>query len=148
MDFQDWLIVAGAVIIVGILLDGFRRMHLAKKDSISMSRNMMGNLDLPEEGDDFNPELPGGGARVVSRGEGDDQDSDSLRGAEDETNEKVRLEPSFVSDETVDATKDRDNNGEFALVADAQDRPVKTNLASDAPSVLSQMFSADIFACV
>lgn len=65
MNLRDWLIVIGAVIIVGILIDGFRRMRLANKDSLKMSRDMGGNLENTPVDDDYNPELPSGGARVV-----------------------------------------------------------------------------------
>ena len=36
MNLRDWLIIIGVVIIIGILLDGFRRMRLAKKDALKM----------------------------------------------------------------------------------------------------------------
>jgi cell division protein ZipA len=69
MDLRDWLIVIGGVIIVGILVDGFRRMRIANRDSLKMSRDMGGDIDErdPLE-EDYNPELPSGGARVVGQG--------------------------------------------------------------------------------
>lgn len=67
MNLRDWLIIIGVVIIVGIVLDGFRRMRLARKDALKMSLDMGGNLDKTPLDDDFNPELPSGGARVVSK---------------------------------------------------------------------------------
>lgn len=66
MNLRDWLIIIGIVIIIGILLDGYRRMRLAKKDALKMSLDMGGNFDKTPLDDDFNPELPAGGARVVS----------------------------------------------------------------------------------
>ena len=66
MNLRDWLIIIGVVIIVGILIDGYRRMRLAKKDALKMSLDMGGNFENTPLDDDFNPELPGGGARVVS----------------------------------------------------------------------------------
>ena len=67
MNLRDWLIIIGVVIIVGIVLDGFRRMRLAKKDALKMSLDMGGSFDKTPLDDDFNPELPAGGARVVSK---------------------------------------------------------------------------------
>lgn len=67
MSFREWLAVVGVFIILGILLDGYRRMRLAKMDSLKMSRDMGGNLETSPLDDDFNPELPAGGARVVLR---------------------------------------------------------------------------------
>jgi len=78
MDFRDWLIVVGVLIILGILADGYRRMRLAKMDSLKMSRNMGGDLGESPLDDDFNPELPSGGARIVGREQAD-----------------VRIEPGF-----------------------------------------------------
>lgn len=65
MNLRDWLIVIGVVIIVGILLDGYRRMRLAKNDSLQMARDMGGGEIDNTPIDDFNPELPGGGARII-----------------------------------------------------------------------------------
>jgi len=67
MNLRDWLIIIGVVIIVGIVLDGFRRMRLAKKDALKMSLDMGGTFDNTPLDDDFNPELPAGGARVVTK---------------------------------------------------------------------------------
>lgn len=65
MNLRDWLILIGVVIITGILIDGYRRMRLAKNDALKMSLDMGGNFDNTPL-DDYNPELPSGGARVVS----------------------------------------------------------------------------------
>jgi cell division protein ZipA len=66
MNLRDWLIIIGAVIIVGILVDGFRRMRLANRDSLKMSRDMGGDIENSPVDDDYNPELPTGGARIIS----------------------------------------------------------------------------------
>ena len=66
MNLRDWLIIIGVVIIVGILLDGYRRMRLAKKDALKMSLDMGGNFENTPIDDNFNPELPSGGARIVA----------------------------------------------------------------------------------
>ena len=67
MNLRDWLIIIGVVIILGIVLDGIRRMRLAKKDSLKMSLEMGGNLENTPIDDDFNPELPAGGARIIQK---------------------------------------------------------------------------------
>jgi len=89
MDLRDWLIVVGVVIIVGILLDGYRRMRLAKKDSLKMSLEMGGNIENTPLDEGFNPELPSGGARVV----------DSEYFAEQE-----KLEPQVTAEDLSDAS--------------------------------------------
>lgn len=67
MSLREWLILIGAVIVIGIILDGIRRMHRARKDSLEISRGM--GADQLEESplDSYNPELPSGGARIVDR---------------------------------------------------------------------------------
>ncbi len=113
MDLRDWLIVIGAVIIVGILLDGFRRMRIAKRDSLKMSRDMGGNID---EGDpleeDFNPELPSGGARIVSPG--------ALESGIEQINPfSPKVEPNVELDLPLGATQE---DSADVLVADASSR--------------------------
>jgi cell division protein ZipA len=66
MNLRDWLIIIGVVIIIGIFIDGFRRMRLAKKDALKMSLDMGGDFENTPVDEGFNPELPGGGARIIS----------------------------------------------------------------------------------
>ncbi|MCG8611587.1 MAG: hypothetical protein MI864_13735, partial [Pseudomonadales bacterium] len=70
MSLREWLIVIGIIIILGILIDGYRRMRRARSDADNMSRSMNGDnfSDSTPLDEDFNPELPGGGARVVRPG--------------------------------------------------------------------------------
>lgn len=66
---QDWLTVIGVLLIIGILLDGLRRMRNAKRDSIRMSPNMKRKAPTtPEQAhrDRYTSELPNGGARIIS----------------------------------------------------------------------------------
>lgn len=67
MDFQirEWLTVIIVLLIVGVLLDGWRRMRQARRGNIKMSLSMHKGInkdDLPLYGS----ELPNGGARVVA----------------------------------------------------------------------------------
>ncbi|HET8850647.1 MAG TPA: cell division protein ZipA [Marinobacter sp.] len=68
MSLREWLIAIGTLVILGIVIDGIRRMHRARKESLAISSGM-GADDLKDSplDDDFNPELPNGGARTVSR---------------------------------------------------------------------------------
>jgi cell division protein ZipA len=69
MSLREWLIAIGTLVIIGIVVDGIRRMRRARKESMAISSGM-GAGDLKESplDDDYNPELPNGGARIVSRG--------------------------------------------------------------------------------
>lgn len=68
MSLREWLIAIGTLVIIGIVIDGFRRMRRARKESMAISSGMgadeLKNSPLDE---DFNPELPNGGARTISR---------------------------------------------------------------------------------
>lgn len=69
MSLREWLIAIGTLVILGIVIDGVRRMRRARKESMAISSGM-GADDLKDSplDDDFNPELPNGGARTISRG--------------------------------------------------------------------------------
>jgi len=67
---REWLTVIIVLLIVGILLDGWRRMRQSRRDSIKMSRNIH-KTTVEGGGDFYGSELPNGGARVVNPAEGD-----------------------------------------------------------------------------
>lgn len=69
MSLREWLIAIGTLVILGIVIDGVRRMRRARKESMAISSGM-GADDLKDSplDDDYNPELPNGGARTISRG--------------------------------------------------------------------------------
>lgn len=61
---REWLTIIIVLLILGVLLDGWRRMRQSKRHSIRMNlkANKFDNKDLA---DNFTSELPNGGARVV-----------------------------------------------------------------------------------
>lgn len=68
MSLREWLIAIGTLVIIGIVIDGLRRMRRARKESIAISSGM-GADDLKESplDENHNPELPNGGARTISK---------------------------------------------------------------------------------
>ncbi|MGQ7275216.1 cell division protein ZipA [Marinobacter sp. V034] len=67
MSLREWLIAIGALFIVGIVVDGVRRMRRARKEAIEISSGMGADeIDGSPIDEGFNPELPNGGARPVS----------------------------------------------------------------------------------
>ncbi|SFM25051.1 cell division protein ZipA [Marinobacter zhejiangensis] len=68
MSLREWLIAIGTLVILGIVIDGLRRMRRARKESMAISSGMGANdlQDSPLD-EDYNPELPNGGARTISR---------------------------------------------------------------------------------
>lgn len=68
MSLREWLIAIGILVILGIVIDGLRRMRRARKESIAISSGMgADDLDDSPLDKDYNPELPNGGARTISR---------------------------------------------------------------------------------
>ena len=68
MSLREWLIAIGILVILGIVIDGLRRMRRARKESIAISSGMgADDLDDSPLEKDYNPELPNGGARTISR---------------------------------------------------------------------------------
>lgn len=68
MSLREWLVAIGTLVILGIVIDGIRRMRRARKESMAISSGM-GADDLRDSplDDEYNPELPNGGARTISR---------------------------------------------------------------------------------
>ena len=68
---REWLTVIFVLLLVGIILDGLRRMRLSRQNSIRMSPNLRHEPDA-DEVDFYGSELPNGGARVVSERHGEE----------------------------------------------------------------------------
>lgn len=67
---RDWLTVIIVILIVVILVDGVRRMRIARRDKIRMSRSIYKSPPAREETakpDLYTSELPNGGARVIGQ---------------------------------------------------------------------------------
>ncbi|MBU2952520.1 cell division protein ZipA [Marinobacter sp. F3R08] len=68
MSLREWLIAIGTLVIIGIIIDGVRRMRRARKESMEISSGMGADeLENSPLDDEYNPELPNGGARTISR---------------------------------------------------------------------------------
>lgn len=65
LNASFWMIIVGVLLIVAVLLDGYRRMRSAQSDNLRIKVKKEKAVELD---DDFNPELPSGHARVVGGG--------------------------------------------------------------------------------
>ncbi|UTA49242.1 cell division protein ZipA [Simiduia sp. 21SJ11W-1] len=65
---REWLTVIIACLIIGVLLDGLRRMRAAKRNEMRMSLSMHKGTNK-EDLEAYGSELPNGGARVVAKRE-------------------------------------------------------------------------------
>ena len=104
---REWLTVIIVLLIVGILLDGWRRMRQSRRDSIKMSLSIHKGLGK-EDLETYGSELPNGGARVV--GLRDDECFDDHLGEPEEPaqtrhepqiSERIQEQASFDLDDDV-----------------------------------------------
>ena len=86
MSMREWLIVAGVVILVGVIADLIRRYLQRGKLKLKLDKQFQ---DLPEV--DLSAELPNGGARVVN-GEPEPQAPTSLKVSSNLQTDSVGLE--------------------------------------------------------
>ena len=63
---REWLIGAGLLLVLAVLVDGFRRMRAERSGDLKMSIGMGGGFADDGSAVD-SPELPNGGARVIDR---------------------------------------------------------------------------------
>ncbi|MDO6564011.1 cell division protein ZipA [Amphritea sp. 1_MG-2023] len=65
LGLREWLIIGGVIVVLLIVLDGWRRMRgSSNRLKMKIDKSLTDLPEMPEESS-FNPELPGGGARVV-----------------------------------------------------------------------------------
>ena len=89
MSLREWLILIGILVIVVVMIDGYRRMRLAKKRASELS---FGLEDVKGYDDDFSSELPNGGARARPLNESFTRKDSS----------RERVEPNFPATEESD----------------------------------------------
>ncbi len=74
LNLRTVMVLLGALVMLGILIDGFRRMRRARQEALKL--DVKGDFKFPEEG--FSSELPNGGARII----GERTESELLEDAE------------------------------------------------------------------
>ena len=75
-SLREWLVIIGMIIIVAVAIDGWRRVRRARLDSREIAAGMGGEVSGTPLDEDYNPELPNGGYRVIrpgSESEGEDR---------------------------------------------------------------------------
>lgn len=66
LEVRDWMIIIGVLLIVAVLLDGYRRVRNERRGNIRMSLNKQ-YLNAEDKEETASSELPNGGARVIGR---------------------------------------------------------------------------------
>ena len=89
MSLREWLILIGILVIVVVMVDGYRRMRLAKKRASELS---FGLEEVKGYDDDFSSELPNGGARARPLNDSFTRKDSS----------RERVEPNFSATEASD----------------------------------------------
>lgn len=69
LSVRDWMVIVGVLLVVAVLLDGYRRMRHEWRSQLRMSLSRSGGDKESVDWELVSSELPNGGARVVSRGE-------------------------------------------------------------------------------
>lgn len=64
LGLRDWMIIIGVLLIVVVLIDGYRRVRIERRGKIRMALNKQ-FLNTTDSEEDRSSELPNGGARVV-----------------------------------------------------------------------------------
>lgn len=125
---QEILIALAALVIIGILIDGVRRVRNSRYDRIRMSRRKQPIFD-DDSIDEFGSELPNGGARVVAvREECDSEEmQEAIREAAEANKPKLSFsqnkeqsqEQEFTESEAVEAIADSVDNESDEAVQEA-----------------------------
>jgi cell division protein ZipA len=68
LNLRTVLVILGGIVMLSILVDGFRRMRRSRQDALSL--DVKGDFKFPEE--NFSAELPNGGARIIGAGSSED----------------------------------------------------------------------------
>ena len=142
LDSRDWLIVIGALLIVGVLLDAWRRYRNDRRNPIRLARRSMGPGGgfARDEPDPASAELPGGGARVVVR----DADPEPRPAPVARRKKEPRLEPSIEARERaapVQGTQEQSTQEQSAREQRAQEQNAQEQIDQEQSAALQQ--SAD-----
>ena len=90
ISVRDWMIIIGVLLIIAVLLDGYRRMRDPNRIRVSLTR--VSEADGDEEDVSVMRELPHGGARVKPREAGSSQAVDQAHSPENSAAGKRRAE--------------------------------------------------------
>lgn len=100
LGVREWMIIVGVMLILAVLLDGYRRMRNERRGNIRISLNKQ-FLNSVGDADDSNSELPSGGARAVGnkRYSADGDDTPSLGDGDLDLDQAVPMLMESVEDQ-------------------------------------------------
>ena len=123
MDFtlREWLLIIGALLILGVLIDGYRRARNNKKGSLKLAIDKNLKFRDDERVDYFNGELPNGSARTVLRSQGENAAEAAAvaqSSNDDVTDEELTPEPLYVDDAQSDPSEQTPASDVNAIAAE------------------------------
>ena len=126
ISVRDWMIIIGVLLIVAVLLDGYRRMRDPNRIRVSLTKVP----DGPEDDVGVSHELPNGGARVKPRGERETEEDSGVEHAPDRPAGPHYDDADTVAD-TVDAAP-------APAPAPGADSPTAKPAAAEEPPLLTE----------
>lgn len=132
-----WLTGIVILLIVGILLDGWRRMRQGRKDNLKMPSYQS---ELAQPDDDYTSELPNGGARVVAHRRTEPKiGTDADWETEHEEGESLAARESFhdasAAEPPIQSSSADEHESESATAKPTETEPEPERQASEAPVV-------------
>lgn len=100
LNLRTVLVILGGIVMLGILIDGFRRMRRARQEALKL--DVKEDFKFPEDG--FSSELPNGGARVIGEGA-----TEALYEGADHFRDQLNSLPSMSALEESDMKTEQDS---------------------------------------
>ena len=148
LSVRDWMVIVGILLIVAVLLDGYRRVRRQRRREVRLALNRQ-FVNAGDDEENHSSELPAGGGRVVSRDHSNQQDDDEERADQHQQQEHQEVEhivnePIFPyaeeDDDVVNSTAiERDDEGDDTDVVGKQQsskKPQEKPNPAEQPEIL------------
>jgi cell division protein ZipA len=127
LSIRDWMLVIGVLLLIAVVLDGYRKAQRERRNQVRLSRNAKKMAKMSEaENDSFEStaELPNGGARVVGSRALAEDEIDPLNPPE------IKSERKYI----VDAADDVDESEADTIISETFSAAPRTSTAPTAPT--------------
>jgi cell division protein ZipA len=128
LNLRTVLVILGGIVMLGILVDGFRRMRRSRQNALSF--DVKGDFKFPE--DSFPSELPNGGARIIR-----ERDAEELLDEAKKFRDQLDVLPAMSALEGIEA------NAEQALDADIKSSLHENRIYAGEPDFQHESYEHD-----
>jgi cell division protein ZipA len=128
LNLRTVLVILGGIVMLGILVDGFRRMRRSRQNALSF--DVKGDFKFPE--DSFPSELPNGGARILR-----ERDAEELLDEAKKFRDQLDVLPAMSALEGIEA------NAEQALDADIKSSLHENRIYAGEPDFQHESYAHD-----